>query len=127
MQMKKVTPQVKRVPEAVKDQLQVVVRLELSVLNGEGGRPAARWIVINQTLLDLSAMKVATTPVLLQTAQQTIPMTVDGFVQGHGEAVTRQLMELQIRAVQTGMVDVIENPAPVTGQEEQRLIIPAKG
>lgn len=126
MQVKKVTPQVKKVPEAVKDQLQVVVRLELSVLNGEDGRPAARWIVINQTLLELSAMKVATTPVLLQTAQQTIPMTVDGFIQGHGAAVTRQLMELQVRAVRTGMVDVIENPAPVTGQEEQRLIIPAK-
>ena len=126
VEMKRVTPQVKKVPEAVKDELELEVQIQVSVKNGKDGKPTARWAVLNKLEVEVAKLKLATEPILLLHIQQMLPMAMRGFVEGHGPSIARQLVVLQARAVQEGIIEVIESAAPV-GEEEQRRIILAKG
>jgi hypothetical protein len=120
--MERTVTRAKKEMEAVKSELELEVKLELSVRNGHGGRTITRWMVINQVLVELAKLKVEPKPLLSMSAQQAVPATLKAFIDGHGQMVVQHLQALQIRAVKEGLVEVmVDDPDQLP--DKPRLVV----
>lgn len=120
-------PRVAEEVEAVKDQLQIQAQVELTVRNGEGGRVAAKWVIQNEAVIEVTKMRVAQTPILHQACSECLMISVQGMMEQHGPAMARTLMALHARVLQGGLIRVVAEEKDAEfdpNREDSRIITP---